>query len=307
MFNKFFKNWNRRKLKDKKYDFLFYDSIENEYVCLDCETTGLNPKKDEILSIGAVHIRDNKVLMRKTFNIFIKPSKDISSESIKIHHLRPVDLENAIEPKKAILELLDFIGSRPIVGYYIEFDIAMTDYGNTAIGTVGLDDSLALVVSYNGGLTWDKADILELWDVGRSPSNTGDHIVHFLRGATGLVQFGFYATSSSSNEDNDWFIDNFRIVDTIFSGIGIEEFSFNENFTVYPNPNNGVFTIQNEGVAHESSVELMDIQGRVVYDNQMYFTKNGKKQIEVNSLNSGVYILLLQSEGKLEQHRIVIE
>jgi len=95
MFNKFFKNWNRRKLKDKKYDFLFYDSIENEYVCLDCETTGLNPKKDEILSIGAVHIRDNKVLMRKTFNIFIKPSKDISSESIKIHHLRPVDLENA--------------------------------------------------------------------------------------------------------------------------------------------------------------------------------------------------------------------
>lgn len=125
MFNKFFKNWNRRKLKDKKYDFLFYDSIENEYVCLDCETTGLNPKKDEILSIGAVHIRDNKVLMRKTFNIFIKPSKDISSESIKIHHLRPVDLENAIEPKKAILELLDFIGSRPIVGYYIEFDIAI--------------------------------------------------------------------------------------------------------------------------------------------------------------------------------------
>ena len=125
MFNKFFKNWNRRKLKDKKYDFLFYDSIENEYVCLDCETTGLNPKKDEILSIGAVHIRDNKVLMRKTFNIFIKPSKDISSESIKIHHLRPVDLENAVEPKKAILELLDFIGSRPIVGYYIEFDIAI--------------------------------------------------------------------------------------------------------------------------------------------------------------------------------------
>lgn len=125
MFDKFFKNWNRKKLKNKKYDFLFDTSIENEYVCLDCETTGLNSRKDEILSIGAVHIKNNKILMRKTFNIFVKPSKKISAESIKIHHIRPIDLENAVNPQEAILKLLDFIGSRPIVGYYIEFDIAI--------------------------------------------------------------------------------------------------------------------------------------------------------------------------------------
>jgi DNA polymerase III subunit epsilon len=125
MFANFFKNWNRKKLKDKKYDFLFDEPLPNEYVCLDCETTGLNPKKDEILSIGAVHIKDNKVIMRKTFNIFVKPSKNISAESIKIHRIRPIDLENAVSPKVAILKILDFIGSRPIVGYYIKFDIAM--------------------------------------------------------------------------------------------------------------------------------------------------------------------------------------
>ena len=125
MFANFFKNWNRKKLKDKKYDFLFDDPHPNEYVCLDCETTGLNPKKDEILSIGAVHIKDNKVIMRKTFNIFVKPSNNISAESIKIHQIRPIDLENAVSPKEAILKILDFIGSRPIVGYYIKFDIAM--------------------------------------------------------------------------------------------------------------------------------------------------------------------------------------
>ena len=125
MFDNFFKNWNRKKLKDKKYDFLFDEPTPNEYVCLDCETTGLNPRKDEILSIGAVHIKDNKVIMRETFNIFVKPSKNISAESIKIHHIRPIDLKNAMTPKEAILKLLDFIGSRPIVGYYIKFDIAM--------------------------------------------------------------------------------------------------------------------------------------------------------------------------------------
>lgn len=125
MLKKILRNWNKKQLKNKKYDFLFGTPPKNEYVSLDCETTGLNPKKDEILSIGAVLIKDNKILMRKTFNIFLKPSKDINIESIKVHHLRQIDLENALEPETAIYQLLDFIGSRPIVGYYIEFDMAI--------------------------------------------------------------------------------------------------------------------------------------------------------------------------------------
>ena len=125
MFDNFLKNWNRKKLTDEKFDFLFDEPTPNEYVCLDCETSGLNPKKDEILSIGAVHIKENKILMRKTFNIFLKPSKNINPESIKIHHIRPIDLENGINPQEAIYQLLEFIGSRPIVGYYIKFDVAI--------------------------------------------------------------------------------------------------------------------------------------------------------------------------------------
>jgi DNA polymerase-3 subunit epsilon len=135
MFQKLLKNLNKKKLKDKRFEFLFDEAPKNEYICLDCETSGLNPKKDEILSIGAVHIKDNKILMSKTFNIFLKPSKNIDSESIKIHHIRPVDLENGIEPQNAIFQLLNFIGSRTIVGYYIEFDIAIiSKYTQKLIG-----------------------------------------------------------------------------------------------------------------------------------------------------------------------------
>jgi DNA polymerase-3 subunit epsilon len=125
MFDIFFKNRNKKRLKDKRFNFLFDEAIPNEYVCLDCETSGLNPKKDEILSIGAVYIKENKILMRKTFNIFLKPSKNINPESIKIHHIRPVDLENGLNAKEGIYQLLDFIGSRTIVGYYIKFDVAI--------------------------------------------------------------------------------------------------------------------------------------------------------------------------------------
>lgn len=125
MLKKLMNKWRLRNLKDNNYLHLFDKPPHDEYVCLDCETTGLNPKKDEILSIGAVIIKENKILMRETLNIFVKPSKDVTEESIKIHQIRPIDLENAIEPKEAIFKLLEFIGNRPIVGYYIKFDIAM--------------------------------------------------------------------------------------------------------------------------------------------------------------------------------------
>ncbi len=149
MFENFFKNLNKRKLKNDKYLFLFDEAKKNEYVCLDCETTGLSPRKDEILSIGAVHIKDNKILMRKTFNVFVKPSQNVNAEAIKIHQIRPIDLENALDPQVAILDLLEFIGSLPIVGYYIKFDIAMiSKYTKKYIGIKLPNESIEVSSMY---------------------------------------------------------------------------------------------------------------------------------------------------------------
>lgn len=118
-------NANRKKLKDKNFEFLFEEDKSGEYVVLDTETTGLNVKEDEILSIGAVKIKENKILSSQTFEVFLQNSKEISSESIKIHKIRPVDLKNAKTTKEGIEEFLHFVGSRPLVGYYLEFDVSM--------------------------------------------------------------------------------------------------------------------------------------------------------------------------------------
>ncbi|DAB30632.1 MAG TPA: DNA polymerase III subunit epsilon, partial [Sulfurimonas sp. UBA12504] len=86
---------NRSKLKDKNFEFLFQEDRSGEYIVFDTETTGLDPKKDEILSIGAVKIKDNKILKSQTFEVFLQNSKEISSKSIKIHGIRPFDLKDA--------------------------------------------------------------------------------------------------------------------------------------------------------------------------------------------------------------------
>ena len=61
MFRNISNYFNKKNLKDKKYSFLFDKTIQNEYVCFDCETTGLNPKIDDIISIGAVIIKNNTI------------------------------------------------------------------------------------------------------------------------------------------------------------------------------------------------------------------------------------------------------
>ncbi|ATB69226.1 3'-5' exonuclease [Sulfurospirillum diekertiae] len=125
MFASFFAKRNAKKLKDEQYRFLFDEAPVDEVVVFDTETTGLSPKKDEILSIGAVKIKGNKILMSEKFELFIKPSREINEKSIKIHQIRNVDLEHGIAPHEAIVQFLHFIGSRPLVGYYLEFDIKM--------------------------------------------------------------------------------------------------------------------------------------------------------------------------------------
>jgi len=197
------------------------------------------------------------------------------------------------------------LGTDPNQTFIIEFDIAMTDYANTSTGVVGYDDTLAFVVSYDDGLTWSQSNIIESWDTSNVPSNTGDHFYHILRNKTGKVKFGFYATTTVSNEDNDWFIDNFSIKDTVF--VGIDEIMLEDQFKIYPNPNRGVFNIQNYGTTKNTSLKLVDVQGRLVYDNIQKFSNNETFEINVENLNSGIYILLIQSEGKLEQHRVVIQ
>jgi DNA polymerase-3 subunit epsilon len=125
MLNKFFKNIEKKRLKDKNFEFLFEEYTRDEAVVIDTETTGLDRKKDEIISIGAVIVKNNKILLSQKFHIFVKPTTDLSIESIKIHKITPDMLKNAFSPETAIKEFINFIKNRPLVGYYLEFDIAM--------------------------------------------------------------------------------------------------------------------------------------------------------------------------------------
>jgi DNA polymerase-3 subunit epsilon len=123
MFHSFFKKWQKKRLKDEKYLFLFEECCDDEVVVFDTETSGLNPEIDQIVSIGAVKIKGNRILLSEKFHIYIKGN--LKEEAIKIHQIRKHDLQNGESIENGIEQFLNFIGSRPVVGYYLQFDVAM--------------------------------------------------------------------------------------------------------------------------------------------------------------------------------------
>jgi DNA polymerase-3 subunit epsilon len=120
------REWLLYHLGDPRFRFMWDKPPANEWVALDCETTGLDVRTDDIISIGAVRIRGNRVMTSERLELLVRPDKrKISAESVRIHRLRAQDVAQGLTADDAMMQLMRFIGSRPLVGYYLEFDIAM--------------------------------------------------------------------------------------------------------------------------------------------------------------------------------------
>lgn len=129
MLQHFQRAWHRRRLRDPSYQFLFDPAPPDEWVSIDCETTGLDRANDHIISIGAVPIRGQQVLTSQRLEILIRSDGEraaLTAENVRIHQLREADLaEHGVSPAEAAERVLRYIGSRPLVGYFLEFDVAM--------------------------------------------------------------------------------------------------------------------------------------------------------------------------------------
>lgn len=117
----------RRRLRDPAFAFIFDPRPQDEWVALDCETTGLDTRRAEIVAIAAVRIVGDCILTSQRLELLVRPTGAVPADSVRVHLLRERDLASGVPVQDAVKELLRFIGSRPIVGYYTEFDVAMID------------------------------------------------------------------------------------------------------------------------------------------------------------------------------------
>ena len=119
--------WLLYHLGDSRFRFMWDEPPPDEWVALDCETTGLNVHRDQIISIGAVRIAGDRILASERLELLVRPSRAISPDAVRVHGLRERVVAQGLDPDAAMMRLMRFIGSRPLVGYYLEFDVAMID------------------------------------------------------------------------------------------------------------------------------------------------------------------------------------
>jgi len=78
---------------------------------------------------------------------------------------------------------------------------------------------------------------------------------------------------------------------------------------VYPNPNNGTFSIQSESILKGTlSIELTDLIGNLILSNE-YKVENGffNQTIKTENLPQGIYMLQISNEGLVKVIRVVIQ
>lgn len=112
-------------LRDKAFRFLFEPDRSGELVSFDCETSGFDILADDVISIAAIKIRGNKILTSEAFRALVRPGAPMEPSAIKVHQLRETDVRAARPIREVLPDFLRFVGSRPLVGYWVEFDIKM--------------------------------------------------------------------------------------------------------------------------------------------------------------------------------------
>lgn len=117
--------FDRVALNDQSYAYLFARPGTEEVISLDCETTGFDPRVDDVISIAAIPITGHRIRTSEAFRAVINPEAALEGPSIKVHQLRKQDVERGRHMRHVMPELLRFIGNRPLVGYWIAFDASM--------------------------------------------------------------------------------------------------------------------------------------------------------------------------------------
>jgi DNA polymerase-3 subunit alpha (Gram-positive type) len=94
----------------------------DDYVIFDIETTGLDPFNDKIIEIGAVKVKNNKIV--DEFNYLINPNIKLSDTIINITGITDEDLKDKMSIDEVLPKFIDFIGCLPLLAHNNSFDLS---------------------------------------------------------------------------------------------------------------------------------------------------------------------------------------
>ncbi|HHY77291.1 MAG TPA: PolC-type DNA polymerase III [Clostridiales bacterium] len=107
-------------------------SFDDEYVAFDIETTGLNNVNDKITEIGAVLIKNRKIV--STFSTLINPGIPIPEKIQNLTGITDEMVADAPSIEEVLPQFLGFVGERPLVAHNALFDVGFIKHGASMLG-----------------------------------------------------------------------------------------------------------------------------------------------------------------------------
>jgi len=145
----------QRKEKTAGLDMPIKDA---SFVVLDTELTGLDLRKDSIVSVGAVRMRRMSIDVGSSYYGVASPDSELTKESVVIHGITPSDVAGKPRAAKVLDEFLKFCGDDVIVGHCIGIDIEFINkemkkafgytLANKIVDTFGIHEWLKARSSY---------------------------------------------------------------------------------------------------------------------------------------------------------------
>ena len=132
---------------------------EARYVVVDTELTGLNERKDCILSIGAVRMIGGRIDLGDTFYQLVSPRTELKPDSVVIHEIMPSEVSEKPLIDAVLDEFLAYCGSDVLVGHFISIDLSFL---NREMKRLSAGELLNSVVDTFSVYEW-------LWKRGKSP------------------------------------------------------------------------------------------------------------------------------------------
>ena len=95
------------------------------WVVVDTETTGLDPRSDTLLSIGACQVRGTRLDLASSYYTLIKPPQVSSAANVLIHGIGHAEQMSGADHASALSGYLEFSRRDVLVAYHAPFDEAM--------------------------------------------------------------------------------------------------------------------------------------------------------------------------------------
>lgn len=97
---------------------------ELRFTVLDTELTGLDTRRDDIISIGALHMQGSRIELGNAFQELVKPAALLDGRTVVIHGITPSELEARPAIGDMLASFLDYAAGTVLVGHCLALDLA---------------------------------------------------------------------------------------------------------------------------------------------------------------------------------------